>query len=230
MTEEMRDCAACRRSIDALAKLCPYCGADPFTGEKFDPKPVIESHFPPRAELTKSESILEFFRKRQPLVVFAVIVTLFLFGTALHMFITQRNATRVNDVPAIPLSEIADISARREQTPTVPMPALEFQHDGSARRMKTYLVEPGATPPPPEVQARIDTARGKRAGSGSGQQTTGATPAISTQPSGNQPGNSTAGPGALGPGPDTSLNPARAPQPTPPPQTQPLPPATNTDD
>ena len=36
-------CAACRRSIDAAAKLCPYCGANPVTGERIDTQAIRES-------------------------------------------------------------------------------------------------------------------------------------------------------------------------------------------
>ncbi len=58
-------CAACKHPIDAAAKVCPYCGANPTTGEKaVDTQAVLQEIFKPR-EVTTGESVLEYARQRQ---------------------------------------------------------------------------------------------------------------------------------------------------------------------
>ena len=61
-------CALCHHNIDAAAKLCPYCGADPGTGRKFDTQAALEEIFRSR-QLTTSESVLEYARQRQGVVI-----------------------------------------------------------------------------------------------------------------------------------------------------------------
>lgn len=150
------ECVSCHHQIDAEARLCPYCGSDPRTGERFDPKPLLEKHFPRRGEVTRTEELLEFFRERQSIVVTAVIAIVFLGLVGMHRFITARNAAQVSDVPAIPLTEIADLSNRASETEPAPIPDLEFQYSGSPQPFKTLHVEPGAVPPPvpPDLTAR----------------------------------------------------------------------------
>lgn len=148
------ECVSCHHSIDAEARLCPYCGADPRTGERFDPKPLLDKHFPRKKELSRIEAALEFFRERQGIVGTAVVALIFLSLVGLHRFITERNARQVSDVPAIPLTEVADLS-HRAQTEQVRIPQLEFQYAGSAQAVRTLLVEPGAVAPPepPDLNA-----------------------------------------------------------------------------
>ena len=55
MTE--KNCAACNHAIDAAAKLCPYCGADPATGERVDTQAILQEVFNTR-ELSTSESVM----------------------------------------------------------------------------------------------------------------------------------------------------------------------------
>jgi hypothetical protein len=147
------ECASCHHQIDAEARLCPYCGADPRTGERFDPKPLLEKHFPRREEMSRGESMLEFFRERQSMVVTVFVALLFLGVVTLHRFITNRNAAAVSDVPAIPLTEVADLSNRTSETEPARIPTIEFQSSGSADAFKTLHVEPGAVTPttPPDL-------------------------------------------------------------------------------
>lgn len=144
-----QECAACRHAIDENARLCAFCGADPRTGEKFDATPIVQQTFPLRADLPAHERVLDFFRHRQSIVLTALIVGLFLALVGLHRFVTARAANTVSDVPAIPLSEIADISARSDRQTPLPLPDLPFAYSGSPKTMRTYLMEPGAVAPAP---------------------------------------------------------------------------------
>jgi hypothetical protein len=149
-------CAACRRTIDASAKLCPYCGADPASGERLDTQAVLQEVFRPR-ELTTSQTVMEYARQRQGIVIaMSVFAGLLILG-ALHQWATMRNAEAVSDSPAVPLSEITELTSKAEETRPVPMPALDFQYDGKPQAMRTYIVESGAVkpaaPPAPTTQA-----------------------------------------------------------------------------
>ena len=141
------ECVNCRHRIDSTAKICPYCGADPRTGEKFDTAAIVQTHFPKRQTLTTRERILDFVRMRQAIVVTLVCVVFFGLVTALHSVVTRRNATASSQAPAIPLTEIADLSNDSKLQQDVPMPDLQFAYDGKARNMRTLLMEPGAVTP-----------------------------------------------------------------------------------
>lgn len=153
------DCVSCHHQIDAEAKICPYCGADPRTGQRFDPRPLLEKHFPKREALTRSESILEFFRERQAIVVTAAVAVLFVMLVSLHQFITRRNLSQSSDVPAIPLTEVADLGNRTIQPDAEPIPQLEFQYVPASQGFRTLLIEPGAVAPiaPPDLSATNPT-------------------------------------------------------------------------
>jgi hypothetical protein len=81
-------CAACRRSIDAAAKLCPYCGANPATGERFDTQAILQEVFQGKT-LTRSESVLEYARQRQGIVIGISVAVVFVLLTLLR-FRTRR--------------------------------------------------------------------------------------------------------------------------------------------
>ena len=49
----------------------------------------------------------------------------------IHQFVTMRNANAVSDPPAVPLTEITDVTKKREEMTPVPMPELDFQYDGT---------------------------------------------------------------------------------------------------
>lgn len=153
------ECRSCHHQIDELAKLCPYCGADPVTGERFDPAPLLEKHFPKKPELPARESILEYVRERQTIVVAVVVGCVFLLAVGLHQMIIRRNANTASDVPAIPLTEVADLSNAGAQNQQVEIPALNFDYEGDAKTLRTLLMEPGAIAPP-APPAETSTAAG----------------------------------------------------------------------
>ncbi len=148
-------CAACRRSIDAAAKLCPYCGANPATGERIDTQAILQEVFSPR-EMTTSESVLEYARQRQGVVLIVSLIVAFLVLAGIHQFVTMRNANAVTDAPAVPLTEIADSPDRLIAKP-VAIPDLDFQYDGKPQVMRTYIAEKGAVAPAPALPAQPQT-------------------------------------------------------------------------
>ena len=148
MTMSSGVCAACKRSIDAAAKLCPYCGADPATGERLDTQAILQEVFRPK-NVTRSESVMEYARQRQGVVIAVSVLVAFLVLAAIHQFVTRRNASVVTDSPAVPLSEITDITKQVDETTPKPMPDLDFLYDGKPQTMRTYIVEQGAVAPAP---------------------------------------------------------------------------------
>lgn len=144
-------CAACRHQIDASARICPFCGADPSTGEKIDTKVILEEVFQPR-EISTTESVLQYARQRQGLVV--ILVSLVIFGVlaGLHQFVTARNQSAVSAASAVSLTEVADLSNQPMETEPAKMPDLDFAYDGRPQAMRTFIIEPGAVTPP-EIQA-----------------------------------------------------------------------------
>jgi hypothetical protein len=147
-------CVACRREIDPAARLCPYCGADPRSGEKADTQAVLDEVFKPRT-LTKSESVFEYARQRQGIVVTFGVFSAIALLVGFHAFVTHRNETEVSAAAAVPLAEVTDVSAQNEAQSTPPMPDLQFQYDGHPQTMRTFVLEPGAVAPaqPPVAQA-----------------------------------------------------------------------------
>ena len=155
-------CAACGRSIDASAKLCPYCGADPSTGQRVvDTQAILQEVFHPR-ELSTTENVLEFARQRQGIVVAVSIFVAFLILAGLHQFVTMRNANVESDTPAVPLTEITDVAKQKSEAAPVPMPELDFPYDGKPQTMRTFIVERGAVAPAPATPATPPNAQGPR--------------------------------------------------------------------
>ena len=149
-------CAACNRAIDATAKLCPYCGANPVSGERLDTQALLQEVFRPR-EVSTSDSVIEYARQRQGVFIAVSVFVGFLIIVGIHQFVTKRNSNIASDLPAVPLSEITDVTKKSDDMTPVPMPDLDFQYDGSPQRMRTFIVERGAVPPP-EVAAATQTA------------------------------------------------------------------------
>lgn len=148
------ECAACRHAIDAAAKVCPYCGANPSTGEKaVDSDRLLQEVFQPR-EVSTSESVLEYARQRQGVVIAIASIVAFLVLGLLHQFVTRRNAVAVADTPSVPLTEITDLANRTDQTKPVPMPELDFQYGGRPQAMRTFILEGGAVTPPEVIAAQ----------------------------------------------------------------------------
>lgn len=150
MATDTKNCVACSHAIDAAARICPYCGADPESGKKVDTRPIVEAHFPPRGEMTRGQRLLEYFRERQALVVVAVIVTVYLLLGAAHQMVARRNAALEATAPAVPLTELTDLNDPGRQADQLPIPDLEFDYVGNPRTMDVMLIEPGAVAPPPD--------------------------------------------------------------------------------
>jgi hypothetical protein len=141
------ECTSCRHMIDAAARLCPYCDADPQTGRKLDLNPLLQEGSQTRERASAGRSALDYLRARQGVVVAGVVVGVFLMLYGLHQFVTYRNETAVSSVPAVPLTEVADLSNQSEQVRDLPMPPLELQYDARPKTMRTFVLEPGAVAP-----------------------------------------------------------------------------------
>lgn len=144
-------CVACSHEIDAAARLCPYCGADPRSGAKVDTQAVLQEMFPPR-RTTKSESVFEYARQRQGVAAVLAGLVVVLLLLALHGFVSRRNERAVNAAAAVPLTDVTDLSNQPDETRPQTMPELKFQYDGRPQTMRTLIVEPGAVPPPTSTQ------------------------------------------------------------------------------
>jgi hypothetical protein len=145
-------CVACQRQIDGAARMCPYCGANPVTGAKVDTQAVLQEIFRPR-DMTTSETVIEYARERQGIVIAISIIVGFLILAGMHAFVKMRNASAVTSAPAVPLTEVTDNWQPRDDA-ELPIPDLKFQYDGDARRMRTFIVEPGAVTPPEVIAAQ----------------------------------------------------------------------------
>lgn len=139
-------CVACRHQIDESAKLCPYCGADPRTGQKIDTQAILQEVFQPK-QLTKTEGVLQFARQRQGIVITFASVAALLLLLGLHQFASHRNETEVSAAGAVPLTEITDLTNQPNDTRPLPMPELKFQFDGRPQTMRTFVMEQGAVAP-----------------------------------------------------------------------------------
>jgi hypothetical protein len=146
-------CVACQRTIDAGAKICPFCGANPVSGEKMDTQAILQEVFHGK-ELSASESVFEFARHRQGIVIGIGLVIVFLALTGLHQYVTARNAREVTDAPPVPLTELTDVSTPAGSERRVAMPELDFQYEGRPQTMRTFIVEQGAAAPPEIVAAQ----------------------------------------------------------------------------
>jgi hypothetical protein len=156
-------CVNCRHKIDAAAKICPYCGSDPATGQKVvDTDALLQEMFTPR-HVSASESVLEYARQRQGIVIAVSIVVLFLVFAALHQFVTMRNQSAVSASPPLPLTEVADLSSQPDETKPEPMPDLNFQYQGRPQAMRTFIVEQGAVTPPEVLAEQQAAAQGATA-------------------------------------------------------------------
>ena len=145
-------CVACRHQIDAAARVCPYCGADPRSGQKaIDTQALLQQVFHPR-EQTRTEEMLQFARQRQGIVIaVGALVALLLLG-ALHQVATRRNSNTASESAGVPLTDVTDLTNQPSETKQLPMPDLKFQYDGRPQTMRTFIVETGAVTPP-EVAA-----------------------------------------------------------------------------
>ena len=141
-------CVACRHAIDDAARVCPYCGSDPRSGEKIiDAQAMLHEMFQPRRP-SATEGLLQFARQRQGVVIAVGVGLLVILLAGFHQFIMQRNATAVSNAAAVPLTDVADLGNQAADNQPQPMPDLKFQIDGNSKTMRSYIVEPGAVAPP----------------------------------------------------------------------------------
>jgi len=141
-------CVVCRHAIDDAARVCPYCGSEPRTGQKIiDAQAILQEEFPPR-RVSATEGVLQFARQRQGVVIALGVIALILVLAAFHQFVMARNATAVSGAAAVPLTDVADLSNQPGDTQQLPIPEMKFQYDGNPKTMRSYIVEPGAVAPP----------------------------------------------------------------------------------
>ncbi len=139
-------CIACKHAIDDAARLCPYCGADPGSGEKVDTQAILQEVFHPR-EISATEGVLQYARQRQGIVITVAVILVLVVLSGMHQFVLRRNRSAVSDSAAVPLTDVADLNNQSEDTRALPMPELQFQYDGHPGTMRTFIVEPGAVAP-----------------------------------------------------------------------------------
>lgn len=113
-----------------------------------DTQAILQEVFHPR-EVSAGESVMEFARQRQGIVVAVSLLVAFLALAGLHQFVTMRNAKAVTGSPAVPLTEITDVAKQQNEAAPVPMPELDFPYEGRPQAMRTFIVEPGAVAPTP---------------------------------------------------------------------------------
>ena len=142
-------CTVCHHEIDDAAKVCAYCGSDPRTGEKIiDAQAMINQVFKSKAR-TRAGTVMDFARQRQGIVVAGAVFVGFLLLAGVYQFAVRRNDTAIATGSGVPMTEVTDVSDQGDENKPQPMPDVPFQYDGNAKAMRTYIVEPGATPPPP---------------------------------------------------------------------------------
>lgn len=153
-------CAACQRTIDTSAKLCPFCGANPQTGERLDTQTLLQEIFRPR-EMTTSDTVIEYARQRQGVVIAVSVFVGFLIIAVVHQYVSNRNASVESDLPAVPLTEITDVTKKADDIAPQPLPELDFEYNGTPKRMRTYVAEQGAVTPPEVIAAQQAAAAAK---------------------------------------------------------------------
>src|SRR2546430_6098582 len=89
-------CVVCRHAIDDAARVCPYCGSDPRTGEKLvDAQAILQEVFHPR-RVTATQGLMEFARQRPGLVIALGVLAVVPLLPRFHGFVRRRNATLVS--------------------------------------------------------------------------------------------------------------------------------------
>ncbi len=141
-------CAACHHDIDDAVKICPYCGSDPRSGEKIiDAQAMLNEVFKPK-QTTRAGSLMDFARHRQGVVVAGAVFVGLLLLAGVYQFAVRRNDAGIAMGAGVPMTEVTDVTDQGDENKPLPMPELQFQYDGRPKAMRTYIVEPGATPPP----------------------------------------------------------------------------------
>jgi len=146
-------CVTCHHDIDDAAKVCPYCGSEPRTGEKIiDAQAMIDKVFKPKRR-GGAHSLLDFARQRQGVALAAAVFIGLLILAGVYKFAVQRNDANIAAGSGVPITEVTDVSDQGDENRALPMPELQFQYDGNPKAMRTYIVEAGAIPPPAPTPA-----------------------------------------------------------------------------
>ncbi len=143
-------CVACHHEIDDAAKLCPYCGADPRTGEKLDTQAILQEVFRSK-EVGRTASVLDFARQRQGAVIAGAVLIGFFILAGLYQFATQRNLSAAAAGNGVPITEVTDVTDQGDDNKPQSTPPRQVKYDGHPQTMPTFIVSPGAAwqPPPP---------------------------------------------------------------------------------
>jgi hypothetical protein len=140
-------CAACDRLVDPQARACPYCSADPRTGEKLLPAVPVEDLLSRKKEESALRRALNAIRSSESLLLPLSVGLGVLLLIALSTWVTRQSAA--TDVPAIPLSEVTSVQQTEQEAP-MDLPDLQFQFDGNPSSMESLLLEEGAISPEQE--------------------------------------------------------------------------------
>ncbi|MBW3671268.1 MAG: zinc ribbon domain-containing protein [Acidobacteria bacterium] len=153
---EKIECRACGHSVDSQARICPYCAANPHTGEAERSRPPIEKLIPPKPQLSFFERASTTIRSRSGSFLAASIIL----GVTLLIIVStvvNERQRAVADVPPVPLTEVTDLRATRERdSQELELPELNFQFDGNPASMENFILEEDAVAPPKEPEEGTD--------------------------------------------------------------------------
>jgi cytoskeletal protein RodZ len=149
--EEKIRCEACAHMVDPNARACPYCGADPRTGEKLRPAVPVDDLLSRKKEESALRRAMHAFRSNENLLLPLSVGVGVLLLIALSTWVTRQQSA-ATDVPSIPLSEITSVQRTDQEAPTE-LPEIPFQFDGNPSSMESLLLEEGAISPEQETDA-----------------------------------------------------------------------------
>ncbi|MDX1584323.1 MAG: zinc ribbon domain-containing protein [Thermoanaerobaculia bacterium] len=145
--QEKITCNACGHQVDENARTCPYCGADPRSGER-EPKPPIDEILPGRQRPSFREKVTTFVRSRTGVVLAISIGIGVALLIAVSSWLDERHDRAATNARPIPLTEVTDLAAdAAEQEPAPEMPDLDFEYGGDPDAMESFIIEEGAIPP-----------------------------------------------------------------------------------
>lgn len=147
--EQKIRCAACDHMVDPQARACPYCSADPRSGEKHRPAVPVDDLLSRKKEESALRRAMHAIRSSESLLLPLSVGIGVLLLIALSTWVT-RHQSATTDVPAIPLSEVTSVQ-RTDQEAPMDLPDLQFQFDGNPSSMESLILEEGAVSPEAET-------------------------------------------------------------------------------
>ncbi len=161
MSIEKIKCLSCGHLVDPHARICLFCGADPHTGEVDQTHPPLEKLITPKHDETFLERIKNSLRARGGMVMLVSIVVGIVLLIVISTLVNQRQVETAADVPPVPLTEVSDLRAATEddENPPVEIPELDFEFDGDASQMDTFVLEEGEVQPPPPQEENASPAQ-----------------------------------------------------------------------